>query len=363
MSENRRAMQQLEYIAVTHLDLHLPTRRDVLLFDHLAVGGVGSERAQKILPSDAYADIILLREAGVVFDSGVKFCHMCAEWRPLAALALGGTIVGWALREPDVWLRNELKEGRDPEDHVAGMLDHLNAQGITVDEVVGHAQQFLLAAEHFSPDDTAAAIRTVDVITSQITVRLRAHDLSHAGHAAIPLLPDVFTLMQRVARREGSSTDQRQRNEAVVVSVVLNQFPELDESVPWAEVLDLRAKLYAQQHDLHRWMRKVAKGDVQALELRDEIEGLLSDYARHMDLQRAKRRMSRLETILVVTAEIAENLFRAKLGNLAHRLVEYRNRDIVLADAELKTPGRELAYIAAAHERFKVRSAPVQAGA
>jgi hypothetical protein len=344
-------MEQLEYIAVTHLDLHVPTRRDVLIFDRLAVGGVGSERARIVLPGPAIADMTLLREAGVVFDSGVKFCHLCTEWRPLAALSLGGTVSGWALREPDVWIRNELTESRDPNDRVAGLLEYLNAKGISVADVVGHAQQFLLASEHFCPGDIPAAIRTIDVITSQITVRLRAHDLGHAGHAALPLLPDVFTILQWV-QKDQSASSNKQDNQGRVLSIVLNQFPELDDSVPWQEVLDLKAKLHEQQHDLHRWMRKIAKGDVGLIELRDEIEGLLADYIRHMDLQRAKRRMSRLETILLVTAEVAENLIRANFGKLAQGLVEFRNRDLGLAEAELQAPGRELAYIAAVRERF-----------
>ena len=56
--------------------------------------------------------------------------------------------------------------------------------------------------------------------------------------------------------------------------------------------------------------------------------------------------------IVVAVAETAENIAKLKFSALAKSLFALKHRRIELIDAERQAPGRELAYIVRARERF-----------
>ena len=56
--------------------------------------------------------------------------------------------------------------------------------------------------------------------------------------------------------------------------------------------------------------------------------------------------------LVVTTAEIAESLVKFQWSNIAKKLFEVRHKQIDLMKAEMTLPGREVAYIVKARERF-----------
>jgi hypothetical protein len=100
-------------------------------------------------------------------------------------------------------------------------------------------------------------------------------------------------------------------------------------------------------------MNDTARAKMTPLEVEQKLEWLLHEYQQHMRLHRMKTNASTLETIIVTGAEIAENLVKLQFGKLAKVLFSIRQRKIALLEGELKTPGKEIAFISKAQETFR----------
>jgi hypothetical protein len=139
-----------------------------------------------------------------------------------------------------------------------------------------------------------------------------------------------------------------------VLNIVFEAFPEPDENTPWEQLVEFRSdpdstsKVLA----LKRWMSKLARQDLTATEMRQEVEWLVREYQAHMRLHRMKIDTGILETIVTASGEALENIARFKFGALAKSAFSLRHRRIQLLDAERQAPGRELAYIVRARELF-----------
>ena len=59
-----------------------------------------------------------------------------------------------------------------------------------------------------------------------------------------------------------------------------------------------------------------------------------------------------IETLVCTTAEIAESLVKFQWSKIAKKLFEVRHKQIELMKVEMAAPGREVAYIVKARERF-----------
>lgn len=58
------------------------------------------------------------------------------------------------------------------------------------------------------------------------------------------------------------------------------------------------------------------------------------------------------ETVLPVGAEFIENIVKLNLGKAAKQLFTFKHRQIDLMEAEIKSPGSEVAYILHSREKF-----------
>ena len=60
----------------------------------------------------------------------------------------------------------------------------------------------------------------------------------------------------------------------------------------------------------------------------------------------------KLELLLTVSAEVIEGLAKFQLSKAVQTLFSLRKTDLTLLEAELKAPGRELAFVVQARETF-----------
>lgn len=140
-----------------------------------------------------------------------------------------------------------------------------------------------------------------------------------------------------------------------VIQISLGFLPKPDESTPWEKILDYRAdpdskgKFFA----LRNWMNEIARSDIDPREIEEKLEWLIYDYQRHLDLHRLKSTMGNFETIVVTTADILENLTKMRWGKLAQSFFSIRKRKIALLEAELTSPGAEVAYIVKTQGSFE----------
>jgi len=65
-----------------------------------------------------------------------------------------------------------------------------------------------------------------------------------------------------------------------------------------------------------------------------------------------KSQVGAVETIVVGTAEILEDVVRLKWGEIAKRLYSFKHRRIELLEGEMTAPGSEVAYIVKARNQF-----------
>jgi hypothetical protein len=96
----------------------------------------------------------------------------------------------------------------------------------------------------------------------------------------------------------------------------------------------------------------MASGELTHLEVSDKLENLVSCYDRALTLEKMSRTTGVVETLLVTTAEIAESLVTFQWSKAAKTLFDVRRKQIDLMKAEMTLPGREVAYIVKARERF-----------
>jgi hypothetical protein len=94
-------------------------------------------------------------------------------------------------------------------------------------------------------------------------------------------------------------------------------------------------------------MNEMVTGKLARAEISDKLEHLLSEYARALDLERMGRDSTWLETFIFPAKGVTEYL-----TTVASKLFTVRRAEIALMKAEMTLPGREVAYIVKARERF-----------
>jgi hypothetical protein len=139
-----------------------------------------------------------------------------------------------------------------------------------------------------------------------------------------------------------------------VASIVLNNLPIPSEQTSWEQILEFRNDPDTKEKffRLRRWMRDVSKDQLSPVEIEEQLESLLHDYKRHMELHRLKIEPGTLETILTTSGDLIENLVKFKWGKLAQSMFTLRHRKLALLEAEMNAPGAEIAYIYQSTEQF-----------
>jgi len=159
--------------------------------------------------------------------------------------------------------------------------------------------------------------------------------------------PLFFEIYPKLARQSAGVED--------VIDITINHLPTPDDSTSWEQIIDFRDDPDTESKFLgfRVWMNEIARAKLTPLEIEQKLEWLLHEYQQHMKLHRMKTNASALETIIVSGAEFAENLAKLQFGKLAKGLFSIRHRKLALLEGELKSPGREIAFISKAQKLFR----------
>jgi hypothetical protein len=136
---------------------------------------------------------------------------------------------------------------------------------------------------------------------------------------------------------------------------VLNELPIPSDAHSLEDILAFRDEARSEGliQGLRVWINEMASGKLGPVEVSDKLEDLMFRYERTMQLERMKRDTGVVETLVTTTAEIAEALIKFNWSTAAKRLFDVRYKQSDLMKAEMSAPGREVAYIVKARERFK----------
>lgn len=100
------------------------------------------------------------------------------------------------------------------------------------------------------------------------------------------------------------------------------------------------------------WVNKVAASSNNLKDIREEYEYLYNDYIKHFKLHKLKYNNTLLEVIVTAGMGMLLALQAGQFISAFKNLVEMKLSHINLIEQESKLPGKEVAYIYHAKQRF-----------
>jgi hypothetical protein len=308
------------YAVIFHPQL---IKRDALMFRRIGINGCDKLREFESELSEAQLEVLWLMEQGIVFNPRYYFDN--------------------ALASADEATRKSLNN----------LFDYLSKYGDECDEffyneerLVGYFNQIEQEWDMTRKTEDAVSFKDVlyTLFTGEFQLRLMSAYYRNTKH--IDAYPLISGRLPELSQETGSTGD--------VIEIAINHLPAPDDSTSWEQILDFRNDPDTERKflDLRNWMNDTARAKLTPIEVEQKLEWLLQEYRQHMELHRMKINASTLETVIVTGAEIAENLIKLQFGKLAKGLFSLRHRRLALLEGELKSPGREIAFISKAQETF-----------
>lgn len=139
-----------------------------------------------------------------------------------------------------------------------------------------------------------------------------------------------------------------------VLRIVLGFLPTLENTTPIEQILEFRSDPDSRRKflSLRNFMNDIGRSVLMKTEMRDRIEGLICDYRAHMEVHRLKYGKGKLEVFITTTAKMIEHIIKLKIGDAIEDLFSVRRQKADILEAELRTPGQEIAYLIKAQEWF-----------
>jgi hypothetical protein len=140
-----------------------------------------------------------------------------------------------------------------------------------------------------------------------------------------------------------------------VAEITLKLFPTPMGCTSWEQIFDFKSDPEARYNllNLRRWMRNSLQSDKSYTEISEELEFHIFEYERHLKIHRMKYSNEVLKTLIKIPLEILENTVKVQLGKVADSIFSVQDQRIKMLEEESKIPGKEVAYIVQAKERFQ----------
>lgn len=140
-----------------------------------------------------------------------------------------------------------------------------------------------------------------------------------------------------------------------VIQVTINNLPVPDGQTSWEQIIDYRndPETQKQLFSLRRWINKISTQNLPPTEIQDEIESLIFDFQEHMNIHKIKSNIETLEVLVKTPLELIENLVKLKFSKLPEPFFALKKRQLLLMEAEINAPGKELAYLIKSRETFQ----------
>lgn len=131
------------------------------------------------------------------------------------------------------------------------------------------------------------------------------------------------------------------------IQIIIRKFPLPSSNTDWKKILEYKNDPSTKNNLLllRKWIRKITSEDLPPNEIEDELEWLISEFERHMRLHEMKANLETLESIVKAPLEILEDLVRFRFSKIPDPFFSLAKRKISLMEAEINSPGREIAYL------------------
>lgn len=103
---------------------------------------------------------------------------------------------------------------------------------------------------------------------------------------------------------------------------------------------------------LINWINKVSVSSASISDIEDEYRLLYSNYMIAFKLHKMKYSSKSLGIFVTMADNFTSSLLRGKIFSAIHGLLDIRTVKVTLLEEERKLPGREIAYIYHADQKF-----------
>lgn len=306
----------------------IPKNRDLLFFDtFISMGGGGNRRSDRQMPTKYGMDYLkptieqeameatynYLQSRNLILEQGPDLQTLLSEARKLG-ISTNGINSGHRARVTATQRAPNFGHGWIPPVD-SGTLGHLSLK----------AQESLEEYE------------------SNASARLFAILKSNTETTYTPIVPDKsFDTLFALPK-------------SPVIHILINALPVPMAEVPCEEVLEFKQdkKVQSQLKIMQRWIRKsMAKEDINPQIIGEELADSLHDYTEHMRLARIKYNTEVFQALLTFPLATFERIIKLQFSQLFDPIFTVKKAHIALCEAELKAPGRELAYLHSVQDRF-----------
>jgi len=139
--------------------------------------------------------------------------------------------------------------------------------------------------------------------------------------------------------------------------IASSYLPVLRGNNSWDDILAFREEARDKLWNFRRFLQTLSSKKQTESETRDDIEWSLNEYRKAMKLHNLKAGNSFMEVYVLPAIELIEDIAKFNWAKIAKGALSVKKRQIDLMEAEMKAPGREVAYIYDAQKRFR-RSQP-----
>lgn len=141
---------------------------------------------------------------------------------------------------------------------------------------------------------------------------------------------------------------------STIMQVAIYNFPIPDNSTPWEQIFDFRDDPKHRQNlvSFRRWIRKLSSENLTPQEIQEELEYLINEFNNHIKINKMKSNIGTIETLIKLPLEMLENVLKLKFSKLPEPLFALNKRQVTLLEAEINSPGREIAYLVNARKIF-----------
>lgn len=143
-------------------------------------------------------------------------------------------------------------------------------------------------------------------------------------------------------------------NKNDVAQIVIKNLPLPNNETPWEQLIDYRNDVKTQKLLLllRRWINRISTQNLSSLEIEDEIEFLINEFQEHMKFHKMRANTETIEVIVNSASDVLGNLLTLKFSKIFEPVFAIKKRQLLLMEAELSAPGKEMAYVIKSREAF-----------
>ena len=241
--------------------------------------------------------------------------------------------------------RYRLNYESSPEfDRISAELAFLEERGVIQRAPLELTEQFAPTVISEVSKLMSEGTATSEPQTRDVFIRCLARVLPDADTDVVPICEAPFPEILTPAQPRSSSE--------IVLNVALEAMPLPDDTCAWEDILEFRSQLRDKKWALCRFLRDLATKKRTEVEIRDEIEWMVYEYGKAMEIHHLKASNNFVDIFLIAGLEILEDLVKLNWSKIAKGALSVKKRKVELLEAEMKAPGRECAYVFAARKRF-----------